>query len=486
MHATSHAFKSNAHEALVDATLQKALGIMKGGFQVRRAEAIAKLPEFEALRDAGRAIKNHTLENLDFYLEAFETKVTARGGHVHWCRTPAEARDAVLGICQRLGAKTVTKGKSMIAEEIALNDFLEANHVVPVETDLGEYIIQLRHEPPSHIIAPAVHLVKEQVADTFRESHRDLDPARPLPDARTLCDEARAVLRQKFLRADVGITGANFLIAETGSSVIVTNEGNGDLTQTLTKAHIVLASLEKVVPTLEDAATILRLLARSATGQEFSAYTTFSTGPRRAEDTDGPGEYHVILLDNGRSAMLGTEFQDMLRCIRCSACLNHCPVYAAVGGHAYGWVYPGPMGSVLTPNLIGVEEAGHLPNASTFCGRCESVCPMKIPLPKMMRHWREREFTQNLSPRPYRAGLSLWAFLARRPALYHAMVGIATRVLGAFGRGRGRFRTLPLASGWTSVRDMPAPEGRSFQSLWGERQKKKVHHRGTEGTEKKT
>jgi len=354
----------------------------------------------------------------------------------------------------------------MIAEEIALNDFLEASGIVPVETDLGEYIIQLRHEPPSHIIAPAVHLVKEQVADTFRASHKELDPARPLPDARTLCDEARAVLRQKFLAADVGITGANFLIAETGSSVIVTNEGNGDLTQTLTKAHIVLASLEKVVPTLEDAATILRLLARSSTGQEFSTYTTFSTGPRRPEDTDGPGEYHVILLDNGRSAMLGTEFQDMLRCIRCSACLNHCPVYAAVGGHAYGWVYPGPMGSVLTPSLIGVEEAGHLPNASTFCGRCESVCPMKIPLPKMMRHWREREFAQKLSPAPYRVGLSAWAFLARRPALYHAMTDMATRMLGAVGRRRGRFRALPLASGWTQIRDMPAPEGRTFQSLW--------------------
>ncbi len=206
------------------------------------------------------------------------------------------------------------------------------------------------------------------------------------------------MLRQKFLAADVGITGANFLIAETGSSVIVTNEGNGDLTQTLPRRISCWRASRRSVPTLEDAATILRLLARSATGQEFSTYTTLSTGPRRPEDTDGPGEYHVVLLDNGRSAMLGTEFQDMLRCIRCGACLNHCPVYGAVGGHAYGWVYPGPMGSVLTPSLIGVEEAGNLPNASTFCGRCESVCPMKIPLPKMMRHWREREFERKLSP----------------------------------------------------------------------------------------
>ena len=472
MRATSHAFKANVHGALADATLQKALGMMKSGFQVKRAQAFAKLPEFEELREAAKRIKTHTLENLDFYLETFEKNVMARGGQVHWCRTPAEAREKVLEICRALDAKTVTKGKSMIAEEIELNDYLEANGITPVETDLGEYIIQLRKEPPSHIIAPAVHLVKEQVADAFRASHTALDPARKLEDARTMCDEARAVLRQKFLRADVGITGANFLIAETGSSVIVTNEGNGDLTQTLTKAHIVLASLEKAVPTLEDTATILRLLARSATGQEFSAYTTISTGPRRKEDTDGPGEYHVILLDNGRSAMLGTEFQDMLRCIRCAACLNHCPVYSAVGGHAYGWVYPGPMGAVLTPSLIGVEEAGNLPNASTFCGRCESVCPMKIPLPKMMRHWREREFEQKLSPAPYRAGLAIWAFFARRPALYHAVASVATGVLGAFGRRRGRFRTLPLAGGWTGVRDMPAPEGRSFQSLWAERQRK--------------
>ena len=237
---------------------------------------------------------------------------------------------------------------------------------------------------------------------------------------RQLCDEARALLRPKFLAADVGITGANFLIAETGSSIIVTNEGNGDLTQTLPRVHIVMASLEKLVPTFEDAATLLRLLARSATGQEFSSYTTVSTGPRRSGDLDGPEAYHVVLLDNGRSQMLGGEFHDMLRCIRCGACMNHCPVYAAVGGHAYGWVYPGPMGAVLTPSLIGIDEAAALPNASTLCGRCESVCPVKIPLPKMLRHWREREFSKRLTPPVWRTGLSLWSWVARHPALYHS------------------------------------------------------------------
>jgi L-lactate dehydrogenase complex protein LldF len=473
MQPTSRAFKENAHQALGNANLQKALEKMRSGFPARRAATIARLPEFEALREEGKAIKDHVLANLDFYLETFERNVKAQGGQVHWCRTPEDARAVVLAICRRLHAKTVTKGKTMIAEEIALNDYLEENGVTPIETDLGEYIIQIRKEYPSHIIAPAIHLVKEQIAQSFRDTHKELDPARLLEEAPTLVAEARAVLRQKFLAADIGITGANFCIAETGSTIIVTNEGNGDLTQTLTKAHIVLASLEKLVPTLEDAATLLRLLARSATGQEFSTYTTMSTGPRRPGDTDGPEEYHVIFLDNGRSAMLGTEFQDMLRCIRCGACMNHCPVYATVGGHAYGWVYPGPMGAVLTPALIGVAEAGHLPNASTFCGKCESVCPVKIPLPKLMRHWREREFEKKLSPTTYRSGLALWAFFAKRPALYHALAEWGARFLRAIAGPRGRFRALPLAGGWTAGRDMPAPEGRSFQSLWAERQKQR-------------
>jgi L-lactate dehydrogenase complex protein LldF len=470
MQPTSHAFAENVHRALGDATLQQALQRMRTGFPGKRAQAIARLPEFEALRDQAKAIKDHVLAHLDFYLETFEQKVLAQGGAVHWCRTPEEACATVLAICRRLGAKTVTKGKTMIAEEIALNAYLEANGVTPVETDLGEYIIQIRKEYPSHIIAPAIHLVKQQIADSFRETHKELDPARALDEPPALVAEARAILRRKFLAADVGITGANFCIAETGSTVIVTNEGNGDLTQTLPKAHIVLASLEKLVPTLEDVSTILRVLARSATGQEFSTYTTVSTGPRRPADDDGPSEFHVVFLDNGRSAMLGTEFQDVLRCIRCGACMNHCPVYANVGGHAYGWVYPGPLGAVLTPALIGVKEARDLPDASTFCGRCESVCPVKIPLPRMMRHWREHAFDEGLSPPRYRWGLALWAFLARRPALYHAAAALAARLLGAFGRRHGRFRSLPLAAGWTLSRDMPAPEGRSFQSLWAERQ----------------
>lgn len=472
MQITASNFKGNSVKALNDRQLQKALGNVQRGFIEKRQKAVDLLPEFEALRDSARDIKNHTLAHLDLYLEAYEEKVTAAGGHVHWAETAQDAREIILDICRKAGAKTVTKGKSMISEEVGVNAYLEENGIKPVETDLGEYIIQLRNEPPSHIIAPAVHLNKEQIEADFRRVHTHLDPQRSLAEAQTLLTEARTILRSSFLAADVGITGANFLIAETGTSVIVTNEGNGDLTQILPRVHIVIASIEKITPTLEDVSQILRVLARSATGQELSVYTTFSTGPKRAEDPDGPAEYHVVLLDNGRTAMLGTEFQDMLRCIRCGACMNHCPVYHSVGGHAYGSVYPGPMGAVLTPTLWGVDKAGHLPNASTFCGRCESVCPMRIPLPKMMRHWREKEFERALNPAVARWGLGLWAFLAKRPKLYQFATGLAMRVLGRIGYVRGgSFESLPLAGGWTKHRELPAPEGRTFQQQWAARRR---------------
>jgi L-lactate dehydrogenase complex protein LldF len=466
VHATSPQFKDNAARALADEQLQRALGNVKRGFIDRRQAVVDKLPEFEALRDSARDIKNHTLAHLDLYLEAYEEKVTASGGHVHFARTAEEARDIILTICRAAGARTVTKGKSMIAEEIGLNAHLEAAGVMPVETDLGEYIIQLRGEMPSHIIAPAVHVNATQVEQDFRRVHTHLEAKRDLSEPVQLLSEARAVLRDRFLAADVGITGANFLVAETGTSIIVTNEGNGDLSQILPRTHIVLASIEKLVPTLEDVSQLLRVLARSATGQELSVYTTFSTGPRRAADVDGPENYHVVILDNGRSAMLGTNFEEMLRCIRCGACMNHCPVYQAVGGHAYGWVYPGPMGSVLTPTLIGVDKAGHLPNASTFCGRCESVCPVRIPLPKLMRHWREREFERHLTPATFRSGLKLWGFFAKRPGLYRFATQAAMGALALAGRERGRFTWLPFSRGWTKNRDFPAPQGATFQQRW--------------------
>ncbi len=466
MQSTSHLFKDNVAKALVDPNLQQALNHVRTKFIDKRLEAINALPEFEALRDAARDLKNHVLSRLDAYLVQFEENVTRHGGKVHWAQTPAEARDLILGICRKAGARTVTKGKTMVGEEIAINDHLAANGIEPIETDLGEYIIQLRGETPSHVIAPAVHVTKAQVEETFRRVHSDLDPKRNLEEPATLLHEARVKLRGRFIAADVGITGANFLIADSGTTTIVTNEGNGDLTQTLPRIHIVLAGIEKIVPSIRDAGLLLRVLARSATGQEMSAYTTFSTGPRRPGDLDGPDEFHVVLLDNGRSRLLGTEFEEMLRCIRCGACLNHCPIYHAVGGHAYGWVYAGPIGAVTTPALIGIENAAPLPEASSLCGRCESVCPVRIPIPKILRHWREEAFARRLTGSRARWALGLWAALATRPALYRLATGIGARVLKTLAGRKGRFKSLPLAAAWTRYRDLPAPQGSTFMAQY--------------------
>lgn len=468
MQPTARNFASNVREALGDSNLQTALAGLPTGLVAQRTAARARLPEFEPLRDIGRDIRNHTLDHLDQYLEIYERNAIAAGAHVHWAPSARDARDTILRICREANARLVTKGKSMVSEEIGLNKHLEAAGLEVVETDLGEYILQIRNETPSHIIAPAIHLTQDQVEADFRRQHADLPPSRPLDEPAELVDEARQILRQKFLTADVGITGANFLISETGSSIIVTNEGNGDLTQSLAKVHIVIATIDKIVPTLEDVSVLLRLLARSATGQEITAYTTFSTGPRRPGDPDGPESYHVVLLDNGRSELLASRFRDVLRCIRCGACMNHCPVYGAIGGHAYGWVYPGPIGAVLTPGLIGVREAAKLPNASTFCGKCEAVCPMHIPLPGLMRRWREAEFEERLNSWPTRAALKIWAAFARRPWIYHRATRFAASGLRALSGGSGALRKLPAAAGWTRHRDLPAPQGRTFQEQWNE------------------
>ncbi|MEM7619598.1 MAG: LutB/LldF family L-lactate oxidation iron-sulfur protein [Pseudomonadota bacterium] len=472
MDIRSQNFKDSAYKALHDQNLQKALGNVERGFIKKRRRAREKLPEFDALRDQGRDIKNHTLQHLDLYLKTYEDNVIKNGGHVHWAANSEQARNIITDICMAANAKTVTKGKSMVSEEVALNAALQDAGLEVVETDLGEYIIQLRGEPPSHIIAPAVHLNKEQIEINFRKAHKSLPEDRNLDEAASMVAEARGILREKFIAADVGITGANLLIAETGSSVIVTNEGNGDLTQHLPRVHIVIASIEKIVPTREDASTILRLLARSATGQHTTTYVTFSTGPKRSDDVDGPESYHVVLLDNGRTEMLGSEFHDMLRCIRCGACMNHCPVYHSVGGHAYGWVYPGPMGAVLTPSLIGIDKAGHLPNASTFCGRCEAVCPVHIPLPKMMRHWREREFAKGHTSFFQKLGLKIWASIAKQPKLYHLMSRVGILLLQRFSRRKGYVSTLPFAAGWTKYRHFPAPQKATFQTLWKQHSEK--------------
>ncbi|MEI9995464.1 MAG: lactate utilization protein B [Rhizomicrobium sp.] len=459
------AFPQAARDALKDPLLRPALGRLKTHFGAGRAAAVQRYGDFESLREAGKAIRDHAVTHLDDLLVTFEASVNARGGTVHWARDASEARRAILTILQDAGAGTVTKGKSMVTEEIALNPFLEANGIVPVETDLGEYIIQLRKEPPSHIIAPAFHLSKEQVAQTFLAAHTGLDPKRSLEERNALVQEARAILRAQFETADAGITGANFLSAADGAAVIVTNEGNGDLTRLLPKTHIVVTGIEKVVRDMTDVAVLLRLLPRSATGQPISTYVSVMAGPRGTAETDGPENFHIVLVDNGRSSLIGTEAQDVLRCIRCSACINHCPIYGAVGGHAYGATYMGPIGAALNPGVMGVAEAAHHANASTFCGRCAEVCPVMIPLPKIMRHWRAVEYSSGLAPKAITRGLGLWAFAAKRPALYRFGTRVAARLLRLMASS-GMVRALPVKNGWFAVRDFPAPHGKTFQQQW--------------------
>ena len=476
MKSTSHNFKNNVHKALADDGLQSALKNARRGFVDKRRAAMDALPEFEAIRQAAIEIKQHSLAHLEQYLTQFETQVNNNGGQVHWAESPSQATKIITELCKSVAAKKITKGKTMVGEEIGVNEAILAQGMQPVETDLGEYIIQLAKEPPSHIIAPAVHKSRKQIADLFHAHHAELGYDQPLEDPQAIVNEAREILRKEYVEADVGITGANLLIAETGSTVIVTNEGNGDLTASLPRMHIVIASIEKVVPTLEDATTILRLLARSATGQEITAYTTFFTGPKRQNDQDGPEQFHVVLVDNQRSEMLGNQYREMLRCIHCGACLNHCPIYSAVGGHAYGWVYPGPMGAVLTPLMTGIKEAQHLPQASTFCGRCEEVCPLSIPLPKLLREHRFQIHEKQVNSPVSRMALGLWAFAAKRPALYRFLTIISMRLLAVVAGNKHRLSWLPFLGAWTQQRDFPAPQGQTFiNSLRAQRKKETAH-----------
>ena len=462
MQVASMHFKSKSSMQLDNAHFQKNMRRFGRGFAEKRAAAVAQLDIFEALRDAGKDIRNRGLENLDAYLIKFEEAATARGTVVHWAETAEDVNRIVIEIAQANGVKKIVKSKSMVSEESGLNHALEAVGIQAIETDLGEYIVQLAQEPPSHLIAPAIHKSKEDVAELFQQ-HHNLPYKLDIPD---LTKEARQILRPHFLSADMGISGGNFLIAETGSVALVTNEGNGRMVTTAPKIHVAITGIEKVLPTLDDLATIMRLLPRSATGQSISNYVTVLTGPKAKDDIDGPEQSHVILVDSGRSAMLGTAMQEALRCIRCGACMNHCPVYQNIGGHSYGWVYPGPIGAVLTPNFVGLENALDLPQAATLCNACGVVCPVKIPLPDLMRHLREKQIEQNLRPFGERLSIKIWRYVALRPGLYAFATKLATR-FGKFLGGRdGLIHSLPRLDGWTKGRDMPAPAGKTFRELY--------------------
>lgn len=465
MQVASIHFKRKACENLGNEKLQSALMRLQERFVDARAAAITDLDDFEATRDAAQKIRDRVLNNLDGWLLHFEREAISRGAVVHWAETAEDVNRIVIDIARQHDVKKVAKSKSMVSEECGLNDALEGAGIQVLETDLGEYILQLAHEPPSHIVAPVVHKTKEEISDLFAEKHQK--PRKT--GIAELCLEAREELRPGFLAADMGISGANFLIAESGSALIVTNEGNGRLVTTLPRVHVAITGIEKVVPTLEDVSTLIRLLPRSATGQSITNYVSVLTGPKGIEDQDGPEHFHIVLLDNGRSSLLGSEMQSMLRCIRCGACMNHCPVYQNIGGHAYGWVYPGPMGSILTPTFVGLENAMDLPNASTLCGACGVVCPVKIPLPDLLRKLREKQVEQKLRPKREMLALKAWSWMAGHPAFYAFATRIAAKFMHWMGGREGRLHYLPGASGWTDGRDMSVPEGSTFRDLYRRR-----------------
>ncbi len=450
-------------QALHDPPLQAALIRLTSTLMAGNRRGYAALPDSEGLRDHAKQIKQHTLSRLDHYLEQLEASVTKLGGHVHWAATAEDARRIIADIARQANCKTAVKSKSMTSEEVHLNPALESAGLEVVETDFGEFIIQLAGERPSHLVAPAVHHTRESIARILSEHVGEQLPDEPRPLALT----GRRLLREKFYKADLGITGANFAVAETGTVVLVTNEGNGRLTTTCPRVHVALMGMEKVIPRWQDLPVFLKLLARAATGQTLSVYTTLITGPRRPGELDGAEEFHLVILDNGRSKVLATPFRESLQCIRCGACLNACPVYRRIGGHAYGGVYSGPIGSILTPLYDSVRDNPHLPHASSLCGACQAACPVRINIPHMLIGLRELQHEEKPG---FWEGTTYWLAkeVLRRPWLYKLALLTARAVLRPLAKG-GWLRRMPgPGSGWTSARDFPAPAARSFRDRWRE------------------
>jgi len=465
-------FYRRATEALATPDLPQKIERATARLVAARHAAFAVFPEGEALRDEARAIRARVLSHLDQHLIRFEAELQKRGGHLHWAATAEDALRIVTGIARAHGVRTVVKGKSMVSEEVELNGALGAAGVRVVETDLGEYVAQLAGEHPSHIVGPIIHKSREDVAAVFREKLGAAEE--DVSDAARMTALARRTLRAEFLRADMGISGANFGVAETGSICLVTNEGNGRLTTSVPRVHVALLGIERVVPSLADLSVMLRVLARSATGQKLTVYSNLLSGPRRrdpggseaASEPDGPDELHVVLVDNGRTELLGTELAEILYCIRCGACLNTCPVFQNVGGHAYGAVYSGPVGAVLTPALRGLDAFPDLPHASSLCGACREICPVRIDIPRMLLALRARGADRPDTPGWMRQGMRMYGWLAARPRLFGAAARLA-RLATRTGARDGWRRSLPgPLAGWTAHRDFPAFAPRSFQQLW--------------------
>lgn len=468
-------FDQKIHTTLADANLQLAIYTATGRLKEKRIEAVGDewLPDYQELRTQAHAIKKHSIENLDYYLEEFERNVAAKGGKVVYCKDATEVSDFVLALAKERGSRLIVKSKSMTTEEVDLNERLEHHGLESVETDLGEYILQLAHEKPYHIVAPALHKTRYDVAEIFtRELHVANET---VPEKQTLI--AREVLREKFLHADIGISGANFLIADSGAVTIIENEGNARLTTSAPKIHIAVAGIEKVIPRAQDLAVFLKLLARSATGQLLSVYTSFLSGPKRPGEVDGPEEFYVVLLDNGRTKLLPDRSKrESLYCIRCGACLNTCPVYRKIGGHSFPWVYSGPIGAIITPQFMGVSHEPALPFASSLCGACGEVCPVKIDIPKVLLELRsdvKKSETREGQNRLEKLAFRVFAWVMTHPRIYE----LAGRMGGSMApAGDGKWiRSVPAPmnigplKAWLSERDLPPSPSKSFREMWRSR-----------------
>lgn len=469
MHTAPLTFHARVDKALHDANLQRALDAATARMVEARRVALAGLPEADAVRDRARQIRAAAVRDLHATLDRFIAQATAAGVHVHRAADAEAARRIVLEIARANAVTRVVKGKSMVSEEIHLNAALEAAGVRVVETDLGEYVIQLDHDTPSHIVAPIVHKTKEQVAETFRRELRATDA--DVADIPAMTAFARRRLREDFLAADMGISGVNFAVAESGSLCLVENEGNGRLSTTAPRVHVALMGMERIVPTAADLAVMLQVLARSSTGQALTVYTNIITGPRRADDLDGPNEVHVVIVDNGRSRLLGTELEEILYCIRCGACLNACPVYQEIGGHAYGGVYTGPVGAVLTPGAFGLDPWKELPQASSLCGACREVCPVRIDIPRMLLSLRARSHEAGHDPAWVSVGLRVYAAVATRPRLFRLASAVTRRVAGWLGP-RGFDRLPGPLRGWTQYRHLPPMARETFTARYAREQRR--------------
>ena len=462
-------------QTLADPGLQAAIYSSTGRLVEKRRQAVSESDpaEFERWREQAREIKKHTLENLDYYLERLEERLTARGVKVLWAKDGGEVTDFVLRLARERNARLIVKSKSMTTEEIHLTDRLQEAGLEALETDLGEYIVQLAGQRPSHIVAPALHLTRYQIGDLF---HERLGVEREVvPEKQTLI--ARRTLREKFLAADIGITGANFLVAEAGLVVVVENEGNARLSSSIPRVHIVIAGIEKLIPRTSDLAIFLKLLGRSATGQPLTVYTSLLGGPRLAGELDGPEEVYLVLLDNGRTRLLADRAKrQSLYCIRCGACLNHCPVYRKIGGHSYPWVYSGPIGAIITPQFHGLLEDAWLPYASSLCGACAEVCPVKIDIPQILLDLRWESVKAKVregSNRLERWAFGVWAWVMCHPRLYELASLLSSAITTSEGDGWLKSVPAPFNAGpirnWLSQRDLPPPPAKTFRQLWRER-----------------